>query len=74
MPRSTLAPWPATSLKCAILKPAEKIQLEFEPGLVWRILNDVGDEPGNLPLLSLCLRSFGRSDAVAFCSTKPTTI
>jgi hypothetical protein len=37
-------------LECAIRKPAEKIQLEFEPGLVRRILNDVGDELGNLPL------------------------
>jgi hypothetical protein len=43
-------------LECAIRKPAEKIQLEFEPGLVRRILNDVGDEPGNLPLLEFVLK------------------
>src|SRR5580704_6114399 len=43
-------------LECAIRKPAEKIQLEFEPGLVRRILNDVGDEPGNLPLLEFLLK------------------
>jgi hypothetical protein len=43
-------------LECAIRKPAEKIQLEFEPGLVRRILDDVGDEPGNLPLLEFVLR------------------
>jgi hypothetical protein len=34
-------------LECAM--PAEKILLEFEAGLVRRILNDVRDEPGNLP-------------------------
>jgi hypothetical protein len=33
-----------------------KIQLEFEAGLVRRILNDVGDEPGNLPLLEFVLK------------------
>jgi hypothetical protein len=36
----------------AIRKPAEKIQL----GLVRHILNDVGDEPGNLPLLAYPFR------------------
>ena len=43
-------------LECAIRKPAEKIQLEFEAGLIGRILNDVGDEPGNLPLLEFLLK------------------
>ena len=51
-----LGPMIREELECAIRKPAEKIQLEFEPGLVRRILNDVGDEPGNLPLLEFVLK------------------
>jgi len=30
--------------------------LEFEAGVVKRILSDVGDEPGNLPLLEFVLK------------------
>src|SRR4029077_20038418 len=33
-----------------------KIQLEFESGLVRHILDAVGDEPGNLPLLEFLLK------------------
>ena len=51
-----LGPMTREELECAICKPAEKIQLEFEAGLVRRILNDVGDEPGNLPLLEFVLK------------------
>ena len=51
-----LGPMTREELECAIRKPAEKIELEFEPGLVGRILNDVGDEPGNLPLLEFVLK------------------
>jgi hypothetical protein len=51
-----LGPMTREELECAIRKPAEKIQLEFEAGLVKRILNDVGDEPGNLPLLEFVLK------------------
>jgi hypothetical protein len=51
-----LGPMTRQELECAICKPAEKIQLEFESGLVRRILNDVGDEPGNLPLLEFLLK------------------
>jgi hypothetical protein len=50
-----LGPMTREELECAIRKPADKIQLEFESGLVKRILNDVGDEPGNLPLLEFVL-------------------
>ena len=35
--------------------PARKVGLEFEDGLVERILGDVGGEPGNLPLLEFLL-------------------
>jgi tetratricopeptide (TPR) repeat protein len=51
-----LGPMTREELECAVRKPAEKIQLEFEAGLVRRILNDVGDEPGNLPLLEFVLK------------------
>jgi hypothetical protein len=51
-----LGPMTREELECAIRKPAEKIQLEFEAGLVRRILNDVRDEPGNLPLLEFVLK------------------
>jgi hypothetical protein len=51
-----LGPMTHEELECAIRKPAEKIQLVFEAGLVRRILNDVGDEPGNLPLLEFALK------------------
>jgi WD40 repeat protein len=51
-----LGPMTREELECAIRKPAEKIQLEFEAGLVRRILDDVGDEPGNLPLLEFVLK------------------
>lgn len=39
----------------AIVMPAHKAGLEFEVGLVERILADVGQEPGNLPLLQFAL-------------------
>jgi WD40 repeat protein len=51
-----LGPMTREELECAIRRPAEKIQLEFEPGLVSRILDDVGDEPGNLPLSEFVLK------------------
>ncbi len=38
-----------------IAKPAEKLKVTFESGLVERILDDVKDEPGNLPLLEFAL-------------------
>jgi hypothetical protein len=51
-----LGPMTREELECAIRKPADKIQLEFEAGLVRRILDDVGDELGNLPLLEFVLK------------------
>jgi formylglycine-generating enzyme required for sulfatase activity len=39
----------------AVTGPARRVGLEFEPGLVNRLLDDVGDEPGNLPLLEFAL-------------------
>jgi DNA polymerase III delta subunit len=39
-----LGPMTSEELESAIRKPAEKMQLEFESGLVQRILDAVGDE------------------------------
>lgn len=50
-----LSPMNQDELRAAIEKPAEKQGAAFEPGLVSRILNDVGDEPGNLALLEFAL-------------------
>src|SRR5215813_8977417 len=51
-----LGPMNRDELTLAITKPAEKVGLKFEPGLVKRILDDAGDEPGNLPLLEFVLK------------------
>ena len=42
-------------LRRAIEEPAQRGRWEFEPGLVDLLLNDVGHEPGALPLLSHAL-------------------
>ncbi|WP_407738951.1 CHAT domain-containing protein [Hyalangium sp.] len=42
-------------LRAAIVGPAHKVGLTFEPGLVDRLLQDVGQEPGSLPLLQYAL-------------------
>ena len=41
--------------RAVIEGPARRVELEFEPGLVNRLLDDVGDEPGNLPLLEFAV-------------------
>ena len=43
------------NLNQAIEKPASRIGVNFEPGLVSTILDDVGNEPGKLPLLQFSL-------------------
>jgi WD40 repeat protein len=50
-----LGPMIRAELERAIRSPAATVGLSFEPGLVERILDDVGDEPGNLPLLEFVL-------------------
>jgi len=50
-----LGPMTDPELRRAIVDPARKIGVAFEPGLSARILDDVGDEPGNLPLLEFAL-------------------
>ncbi len=50
-----LGPMTREELREAIEKPAEVQGAAFEEGLVERILEDVGREPGNLPLLEFAL-------------------
>jgi WD40 repeat protein/serine/threonine protein kinase len=50
-----LGPMTRAELGRAIESPAGKKNVMFEAGLVDRILDDVGDEPGNLPLLEFAL-------------------
>jgi WD40 repeat protein len=53
-----LGPMTREELRSTLEKPAtdKEVGLEFEPGLVDHILDDVGDEPGNLPLLEFMLK------------------
>ena len=46
-----LGPMTRQELRQAIEKPAERMGVTFETGLVERILDNVANEPGNLPLL-----------------------
>jgi WD40 repeat protein/class 3 adenylate cyclase len=50
-----MGPMSRDELRGAIEAPAEKQGAAFEPGLVERLLDDVGEEPGNLPLLEFAL-------------------
>lgn len=50
-----VGPMNAAELQTAIEQPALQQKISFERGLVARILEDVGDEPGNLPLLEFAL-------------------
>jgi WD40 repeat protein len=51
-----IGPMSRTELAAAIQIPAEKVGITFEHGLVERILDDAGQEPGNLPLLEFVLK------------------
>jgi WD40 repeat protein len=53
-----LGPMTREELRSTLENPAKdkEVGLEFGPGLVDHILDDVGDEPGNLPLLEFMLK------------------
>jgi DNA-binding SARP family transcriptional activator/WD40 repeat protein len=57
MRRSVLPLGPPTDdgLARAIARPARDVGLDLEPGLVTRIVDDVKDEPGGLPLMQYAL-------------------
>jgi Novel STAND NTPase 1/TIR domain len=50
-----LGPMRREELRRAITEPAAKVGLGFEDGLIDRSLEEVGSEPGNLPLLEFLL-------------------
>lgn len=50
-----LGPMNRTELQEAIEQPVTRAGVRFEAGLTERILDDVGDEPGSLPLLQFAL-------------------
>ncbi len=50
-----LGPMTRDELERAIVQPAARVGLSFEPGLAGRMLDDVGESPGNLPLLEFAL-------------------
>ncbi|MEA5546439.1 tetratricopeptide repeat protein [Limnoraphis robusta CCNP1324] len=50
-----LGPMNEKELRDIIEKPAKKLGVSFESGLVERILDDVDKQPGNLPLLEFAL-------------------
>ena len=50
-----LGPMTRDELQAAIEQPAQAQNVAFEPGLVQRILDDVDQEPGYLPLLEFAL-------------------
>lgn len=51
----TLGQMKREELRRAITEPAARVGLRFEQGLDQRLLDDVRDEPGNLPLLEYAL-------------------
>jgi formylglycine-generating enzyme required for sulfatase activity/energy-coupling factor transporter ATP-binding protein EcfA2 len=51
-----LGPMKREELRLAIEEPAKKVGLTFEAGLVDLMLEQVGDEPGHLPLVEFVLR------------------
>jgi len=58
-----LGPMTLAEMSRIIVEPAKKQNVTFEPGLVERILTDVGDEPGNLPLLEFALTALWEEQA-----------
>lgn len=58
-----LGPMNRDELHKAVVCPAEKRRVSFEPGLVQTLLDDVEGKPGSLPLLQFALREmWGRQE------------
>jgi serine/threonine protein kinase/KaiC/GvpD/RAD55 family RecA-like ATPase len=60
-----LGPMTRAELERAIREPARRETVAFERGLIERILDDVGDEPGNLPLLEFALTTLWEKQTFA---------
>ena len=56
-----LGPMSRLELERAVTKPAQRVGLRFDTGLVDRLLDDVGDEPGNLPLMEFALMALWKA-------------
>ncbi len=54
-PHVILGPMNWVDLRNSILSPARKMNVELEQGLTERILQDLGEEPGTLPLQAFAL-------------------
>ncbi|MEO8392541.1 MAG: hypothetical protein ABI700_06080, partial [Chloroflexota bacterium] len=50
-----ILPMQAQELEYAVIRPAQRLQIRFESGLVSRIITDVSAQPGSLPLLEYAL-------------------
>ena len=61
-----LAPLDADGIRLAIVEPAARAGLEFEPGLPERIVADLKDQPGSLPLLQFTLDRLAAAAADGF--------
>lgn len=64
-----LGPMQRHELERAIVGPAQQVGLTFQEGLVGRLLDDIGDEPGSLPLLEHALKELWqrrRDDLMTF--------
>lgn len=55
-----LGPMTKSELRLAIEKPANKVGLKYEDKLIERILSDIGDEPGKLPLVQFAITELWR--------------
>lgn len=53
--RVQIRPRDPRSLREAIVRPAERVDLEFDPGLLDQIVGDIEGEPGYLPLMAYTL-------------------
>jgi WD40 repeat protein len=59
-PQRDIAPMPSDDLRRATEEQAAEVGLKFEANLVSLVLDDVGDEPGRMPLLQHTLRELWR--------------
>ncbi len=55
-----LGPLSRDSLRDAVVRPAERVGLQFQDGLVEQLVADAADQPGNLPLLQFALKELWR--------------
>ena len=66
----TVSPLAADELEAAIVEPVRRQGASYEPGLVARIIADVGDQPGALPLLQYALTELFDANASGLIRTE----